>query len=95
VSLTNSDAKGAPVGWVLDEVNTWLNARVDARACARVETRTPASLNDSTACPTELRDYFAAKAMQTYLMHSDNQEHNAKKAYSMADAMLAMRRLKL
>lgn len=38
-----------------------------------------------------VRDYFAAKAMQACLMHSDNPEKNASKAYAQADAMLKAR----
>jgi hypothetical protein len=41
-----------------------------------------------------LRDYFAAKAMQSELVggvHSDNFDVTAKRAYEMADAMLKAR----
>ncbi|WP_425328328.1 hypothetical protein [Pseudomonas nitroreducens] len=38
-----------------------------------------------------VRDYFAAKAMQSYLMHSSDTEQNALHAYEQADAMLKAR----
>ena len=42
-----------------------------------------------------LRDYFAAKAMQSYLMWPDADDweisYHAKRAYAMADAMLKER----
>jgi hypothetical protein len=44
-----------------------------------------------------LRDYFAAKAMQSELVggvHSDNFDVTAKRAYEMADAMLRAREVK-
>ena len=39
----------------------------------------------------DLRDYFAAKAMQTILHGSSNYETVAKHAYAMADAMMKAR----
>ena len=38
-----------------------------------------------------LRDYFAAKAMQTMLHGTTSRENVARYAYSMADEMLAVR----
>ena len=40
-----------------------------------------------------LRDYFAAKAMQTMLQGSGSFESHAEYAYKMADAMLKAREL--
>ena len=34
VPLSNSTARGAPVGWVLAEVQEWVRARIDARGVA-------------------------------------------------------------
>lgn len=31
VKLTNSNARGAPVAWVLSEVHAWARARIEAR----------------------------------------------------------------
>lgn len=37
VSLTDSAARGAPVAWVLGEVQTWVRSRVERRTTARIE----------------------------------------------------------
>lgn len=34
VPLSNSTARGAPVAWVLSEVQEWVRARIDAREVA-------------------------------------------------------------
>jgi prophage regulatory protein len=31
VKLSNSDARGAPVAWVLSEVQSWVKSRIEAR----------------------------------------------------------------
>jgi hypothetical protein len=51
--------------------------------------------NDGVEHGMTLRDYFAAKAMQSYInlgsLDATNFNYKAKKAYQMADAMLVER----
>ena len=51
----------------------------------------PAGVAHITDQGMTLRDYFAAKAMQTMLHGTTSRENIAKYAYSMADAMLKAR----
>jgi len=53
-------------------------------------------VNSSTDAGMSLRDYFAAKAMQAWLVGVDSPkvEHCAKHSYEIADAMLKARETK-
>ena len=51
----------------------------------------PTYFTDNHAVGMTLRDYFAAKAMQEFCKEFDDDEHTAKIAYKVADAMLKAR----
>ena len=104
VPLTDSSAPGAPVGWLLSEVQAWVGKRVACRTeKPEIEIRKPSKPS------VPLRDLFAGKALQgllanAHLSRSIMKEPSAERsagtgvhawhaevAYQFADAMLAER----
>lgn len=103
VPLSDSKSQGAPVGWILSEVQAWARQR----AASRTERSPEMKKTAITAAP--LRDLIAAHALQgllanAHLSRSIMKEHRAERpegaqlqawhaeaAYQFADAMLAER----